>query len=81
MADALWRRVCDSPGSRRDTSTTPCRAAWLLFLPAGLVALDNLEFGAATFAALLCARTHWTRAALGRLAAEASRACSGRSRS
>src|SRR6185436_10959435 len=52
------------------------RRTWLLFLPAGLVALDNLEFGAAafvaTFVALLCARPSWTRAALGRLAVEAA---------
>jgi hypothetical protein len=52
------------------------RRTWLLFLAAGLVALDNLEFGAAAFvatlAALLCARERWTRAALGRLAADAA---------
>jgi hypothetical protein len=52
------------------------RRAWLLFFVAGLVALDNLEFGvaafAATLAAILCARGGWTRAALWRLAADAA---------
>lgn len=50
------------------------RRPWALFLVAGLVALDNLEFGVAAFVAtvvaLVCARGAWTRDALGRLAAQ-----------
>ncbi len=51
------------------------RRAWPLLLAAGLVALNNLEFGAGSFAgtllALACARRMTTWRALGRLAAAA----------
>jgi hypothetical protein len=59
--------------ARHLDGAAPRRVA-LLFLAAGLVALDNLEFGVAayvaTVAALLCAQRNWTRPALGRLAAQ-----------
>jgi len=48
------------------------RRAWGLFLLAGLVAINNVEFGvgalAATAVALACAPATWSRAALRRLA-------------
>ena len=51
------------------------RRTWLLMLAAGVVAMDNLEFGAAafaaTFVALLSVRRDWTRSALARLAGNA----------
>jgi hypothetical protein len=51
------------------------RRAWALLLAAGLVALNNLEFGAGAFAAsvvaLACARPPASRRALGRLAGAA----------
>jgi hypothetical protein len=50
------------------------RRAWVLFLAAGLGALDNLEFGLAaliaTVAALACAQPPRSRRALARLAAD-----------
>ncbi len=50
------------------------RRTWLLFLTAGLVAIDNLEFGAAAFTAtvvaVLCARPAWSREALARFAGQ-----------
>jgi hypothetical protein len=52
------------------------RRAWLLFAAAGLVAIDNLEFGlaalAATFAALAIADPPRSLRALGRLVGEAA---------
>jgi hypothetical protein len=49
------------------------RRAWVLFLAGGLVAINNLEFGAgalaATLVAIACSPAAWSRAALRRLAA------------
>jgi hypothetical protein len=50
------------------------RRAWVLAFIAGVVSIDNLQFGASAFAAsivaLLCFRPRWSWRALARLAAE-----------
>lgn len=60
----------------RHVSARAPRHAWVLFFVASLVAINTLEFGvgaiAATFAALVCARSPRSRSAWLRLAGEAA---------